>query len=78
MTSLIVNFFVILWDDSDKITDFYGRPFSVIMASTIVDKILESIEDEELKKKPLQAVALDIKINSEDFTDINLYNILKM
>ena len=62
----------------NKITDFYGRPFSVIMASTIVDKILESIEDEELKKKPLQAVALDIKIDSEDFTDIKLYNILKM
>jgi hypothetical protein len=54
---------------SNSIRDFYGRPYNIIHAESIVDKILSSIEAEDLKKINLDKVAMDLKIDSVDFTE---------
>ena len=48
---------------------YYGRPYKVIMAGEIVDRLRGSIQDQRLRKVDLAPVALDGKVVSLDFTD---------
>lgn len=53
----------------NKIQGYFGRPYKVIFAETIVEKLMNSIEEQSLKKIDLNKVALDIKLESIDFTE---------
>lgn len=53
----------------NNIRDFHNRPYKVIFAESIVDKLLESIENKKLKEINLNNVSLDIKLESIDFTE---------
>lgn len=53
----------------NKVGNFYGRPYKVISAPDIFDTLMGSIEDEEVKKVNTDRFALDIKLDSVDFTD---------
>jgi hypothetical protein len=52
-----------------KIQSFYGRPSKVLFSEKIVDALLDSIEDTTLKNVPLNTVGIDIKLDSDDFTE---------
>ena len=52
-----------------EIRQFHGRPYKVIMAESIVETLVRSIDDEELRGTHLSTVALDTKIDGDDFTE---------
>lgn len=53
----------------NEIKYFFNRPYKVIFADSIVDKLINSIGEKEIKEKSLNTIALDIKLESIDFTD---------
>ncbi len=53
----------------NQVRDFFNRPYKVIFAESIVEKLVESIENEELKNVNLNKVCIDIKLESIDFTE---------
>lgn len=53
----------------NTIQRFYGRPSKVIFAERIVAALVNSIEDQELKKRNLNKIALDLKLDSVDLTE---------
>ena len=52
-----------------EIKDYHGRPYKVIMSDQIVDVLIEDISDKELKSLRVENIALDIKLDSVDFTE---------
>jgi hypothetical protein len=52
---------------NNKIQYFFGRPYKVIFAETIVQKLNEAIKDKYLKDINIDEVGLDIKLDSIDF-----------
>ena len=55
-----------------KIRYFYSWPFRVIMAEEIVEKFMESIEENVIREIDLSLVGVDNKVDSDDFTDKNI------
>ena len=53
----------------NQVRDFFNRPYKVIFAESIVEKLVESIENKELKKVNLNKICIDIKLESIDFTE---------
>lgn len=53
----------------NQVRDFFNRPYKVIFAESIVEKLIESIDNEDLKKVNLNQTCLDIKLESIDFTE---------
>lgn len=51
------------------ITNYYNRPYKVIMAGEIVKSLREAITDDRLKRVDLTLVGLDNKLDSSDFTN---------
>jgi len=47
--------------------NFFGRPYKVIFAETIVEILVSAIQDDKMKVVPLSAVGLDIKVDGSDF-----------
>lgn len=54
---------------NSEIQDYHDRPYKVIMSDQIVDILIEDISDEALKSLRVENVALDIKLDSVDFTE---------
>lgn len=52
----------------NRIRNFFGRPYDVIFAETIIEKFMDSIEDDALKQTNLKTYALDIKVDITDLT----------
>jgi len=52
-----------------EISNYYKRPYKVIMASEIVDVLRKAIIDEQLKHLDLRLVGIDNKVDANDFTD---------
>jgi hypothetical protein len=50
----------------NKIQNFFGRPYKVIFAETIVQKLKEAVNDSYLKNINIDEVGLDLKIDSID------------
>lgn len=53
-----------------EISNFYKRPYKVIMANEISETLHAEITDEEIKKLDLRIIGIDNKIDSNDFTDL--------
>lgn len=53
----------------NTITNYYGRPYQVIMAGQIVSLFINSIKDETLKKLDLASLFIDNKIDGADYTN---------
>lgn len=51
------------------ISDYYNRPYKVVMAGEIVDALRDAVTDEPLKAIDLTLVGLDNKLDSSDFTN---------
>ena len=51
----------------NKIQNYFNRPYNVILAETIVKQIIDSIQDENIKKMDLRCIGLDVKCESIDF-----------
>lgn len=51
------------------VRDFYGRPYSCIMAGDLVDELKKLLKDQELKKIDLTKVAVEQQMNGLDFTE---------
>ncbi|MBN1799506.1 MAG: DUF4037 domain-containing protein [Spirochaetales bacterium] len=47
--------------------NFFGRPYKVIFAESIVKVLVDAIRDDTFKKLPLAGVGLDIKVDGSDF-----------
>jgi hypothetical protein len=52
----------------NTITAYYGRPYQVIQAESIAETLINSLEDPELREINVEKIALDLKIDSVDFT----------
>ncbi len=50
----------------NKIQNFFGRPYRVIFAETIVQKLKEAVNDSYLKNVNIDEVGLDLKADSVD------------
>lgn len=53
----------------NKVENFFGRPSKVIFAERIVAALIDSIQDAEIQKCPLNTTAIDVKLDSVDWTD---------
>ncbi len=53
----------------NKIRNFFDRPYKVIFAETIVETLMDSVDNKKLKDINLNLVSLDIKLESIDFTE---------
>lgn len=53
----------------NQVRKFHDRPYQVIFADEIVDTLMESIKDPALKQIAPQKIAMDIKLDSVDFTE---------
>ncbi len=54
------------------ISDYYNRPYKVIIAGEIVAALRDAITDEHLKTIDLTLVGLDNKLDSNDFTNADV------
>jgi len=52
----------------NRTTTFFGRPYAVIFAESIVTALIDSLDDPGLKTLSLNTIALDLKVDSADFT----------
>lgn len=52
----------------NRIRNYFGRPYKVIFAESIVETFKQSIEDQNLKQVDLKTYALDIKVDVTDLT----------
>ncbi len=50
-------------------TDYYGRPYEVIFTEKIVEGLVNSIDDSEIKGLNINAISMVISNNGIDFTD---------
>jgi len=58
------------------ISEYYNRPYKVIMAGEIVNGLRNAIQDEQLKAIDLTLVGLDNKLDSSDFTNTDVLDII--
>lgn len=56
----------------NKVQHFFSRPYRVIFAETIIGKLQDAISIEELRGVNIDKIAIDIKLDSIDFTENNL------
>lgn len=73
---ILYNEVIFLHNSSDylpqldnKIQNFFNRPYKVIFAESIVEKIMDSVTLSNNVKIDLNKIALDIKLESIDFTE---------